>query len=108
MTSQSIKDILAKADTSGRMTKWSIKLPEFGVEYTPRTTIKGEKLANFIVECSFENPISPTVYVDGSTTKTRLGVGVFLVDPSENEWKYGLSSNFPTSNNTTEYEALIA
>ncbi|KAA3473454.1 protein SRG1 [Gossypium australe] len=87
MTSQPIKYILSKADTSERMTKWSIELVEFGVECAPKTIIKGKILVDFIVEFSFKRPISATlsssqedinatgglktwvVYGDGSTTK---------------------------------------
>lgn len=39
------------------MTKWSIELAKFGMEFASRVTIKGNILVDFIVECSFENPV---------------------------------------------------
>lgn len=45
--------------------------------------------------------------MDGSITKTGLGVGFLLIDPDHNECQYGLSFIFQASNNVVEYEALI-
>ncbi|KAA3480015.1 rve domain-containing protein/RVT_3 domain-containing protein [Gossypium australe] len=41
MMNQPVKDILSKANTSERITKWGIELAEFDVKYALRTTIKG-------------------------------------------------------------------
>ena len=35
---------------SGRLTKWAIELEEFDIEYKPWTVIKGQAVANFVVE----------------------------------------------------------
>ncbi|KAA3456870.1 rve domain-containing protein/RVT_3 domain-containing protein [Gossypium australe] len=106
MTNQPIKDILSKANTLGRMTKWSIELAKFDVEYVPRTTIKLQILADFIVQCSFEKPIS--LIISSPQEDTGSGAGVLLVYPSKNEWQYRLSFGFQISNNTTKYEALMS
>ncbi|GJY86581.1 reverse transcriptase domain-containing protein [Tanacetum coccineum] len=39
-----------KPEAAGRMQKWSIQLGEFGIHYMPRVSVKGQVLANFIVE----------------------------------------------------------
>ncbi|KAA3473234.1 RVT_3 domain-containing protein [Gossypium australe] len=59
MANQPMKEVLSKADTSGRLTKWSIEFDEFGVEFTRRTTIKWQVLADFIMECSFQKLVGP-------------------------------------------------
>ncbi|KAA3483317.1 protein NYNRIN-like [Gossypium australe] len=170
-----MKEVPTKVDTMERITKWSIKLVEFGIDFTLRTAIKGQVLANFMVEYSFERSENMTgnidykfdaskseisrgdnyhssdshilrkndthvafctkiafycwtpqivntplgiariiykpkgwmVYVDCSATKIGSGVGAFVIDLKGNEWQYGLSFGFQTSNNTTKYEGLI-
>ena len=37
-------------DVSGRLTKWVIDLREFDIKFMPRTTIKGQAIADFVVE----------------------------------------------------------
>ena len=42
--------VLHKPNTFGRLLKWAIELSEFDIEYRSRTTIKGQVLANFVME----------------------------------------------------------
>ena len=44
------KQILHNPETSERMIKWAIELSEFDIRYKPRTTVKGQILADFIME----------------------------------------------------------
>ena len=48
-TKYPMKQILHKPETSGRPIKWAIELSEFNIRYKPRTTIKGQILADFIM-----------------------------------------------------------
>ncbi|GJR74407.1 reverse transcriptase domain-containing protein [Tanacetum coccineum] len=50
ITDQPIKNILSNPEVAGQMQKWSIQLGEFGIHYRPRVSVKGQVLANFIVE----------------------------------------------------------
>ncbi|GKC94925.1 reverse transcriptase domain-containing protein [Tanacetum coccineum] len=50
ITDQPIKNILSNPEVAGRMQKWSIQLGEFGLHYRPRVSVKGQVLADFIVE----------------------------------------------------------
>lgn len=45
---------LHKLDTIGRLIKLAIELFEFDIEYRPRTAIKAQTLADFIVETTSE------------------------------------------------------
>ena len=45
-----MKQILHKPETSGRLVKWAMELSEFDIRYEPRTAIKGQVLADFIME----------------------------------------------------------
>ena len=49
-TEYPMKQILHKPETSGRLIKWAIELSEFDIRYKLRTTIKGQILADLIME----------------------------------------------------------
>ena len=49
-TEYPMKQILHKPETSGRLIKWAIELSEFDIRYKPRTAVKGQILADFIME----------------------------------------------------------
>ncbi|XP_027099188.1 uncharacterized protein [Coffea arabica] len=49
-----------------------------------------------------------TLYVDGASSKEGCGVGLLLISPTGEELPYALRFDFRTSNNESEYEALIA
>jgi ribonuclease HI len=48
------------------------------------------------------------IYVDGSSTRKNGGAGMVLVTPEEEELSGALRLEFKTTNNKTEYEAVIA
>ncbi|KAK3003687.1 hypothetical protein RJ639_018457 [Escallonia herrerae] len=52
LTDKPLRRILHKPDVSGRLVPWSIELGEFDIHYKPRPSIKGQALADFIVECT--------------------------------------------------------
>ncbi|KAK0593716.1 hypothetical protein LWI29_011306 [Acer saccharum] len=88
-----LKLILQKPEVSGRLTKWAIELSEFDVEYLPRTAIKAQAMADFVVE--FNEP----------STERGRGSGV---NPEEDSVECALHFDFKATNNQAEYEALIA
>ncbi|KAK2998090.1 hypothetical protein RJ639_024889 [Escallonia herrerae] len=53
LTDKPLRRILHKPDLSGRLVPWSIELGEFDIHYRPRPSIKGQALADFVVECTF-------------------------------------------------------
>ncbi|GJQ96103.1 reverse transcriptase domain-containing protein [Tanacetum coccineum] len=75
------------------MQKWSIQLGEFGIHYRPRVSVKGQVLADFIVERPEEEgqddsakeeeplPARWTLFTDGSSCVDGWGAGVILTDP---------------------------
>ncbi|GJU68822.1 reverse transcriptase domain-containing protein [Tanacetum coccineum] len=102
------------------MQKWSIQLGEFGIHYRPRVSVKGQVLADFIIErpedegqdnsAKEEEPLPArwTLFTDGSSCVDGCGAGVILTDPEGMEFTYALRFQFETTNNEAEYEALIA
>ena len=115
LTEYPLKKVMQKPDVSGRLVNWAIELGEFDVEFYPRTAIKGQALADFLVEfCNFPEPgqlpkgETWIAYVDGSSTRKRGGVGITLTSPEGGNLEFSIRLDFPTTNNEAEYEAVIA
>jgi hypothetical protein len=115
LTEYPLKKVLQKPGLSGRLVNWAVELGEFDLEFYPRTTIKAQVLADFIVEFSnlpesHEMPAKESwiAYVDGSSMKSRSGAGVALITLDKEEIAVALKLDFPTTNNEAEYEAVIA
>ncbi|GJT42268.1 reverse transcriptase domain-containing protein [Tanacetum coccineum] len=63
ITDQPIKQIILRPDVAGRLKKWSVMLGELNITYRPRTSVKGQILADFLVEKPDESP-SDTLVVE--------------------------------------------
>ena len=78
--------------------KWALELEEFEVIYQPRIAIKGQALADFLVEFMYPGeteqvePVTLTpdlraaistwvLYVDGSSNSQGSGAGIILTTP---------------------------
>ncbi|GJS91355.1 reverse transcriptase domain-containing protein [Tanacetum coccineum] len=93
-------------------------LGEHNITYRPWTSVKGQILADFLVEkpeeasadmSEKEAPQEPwTLFTDGSSCIDGSGAGLILTSPYGAEFTYALRFQFTTSNNETEYEALLA
>ncbi|GJV08898.1 reverse transcriptase domain-containing protein [Tanacetum coccineum] len=120
ITDQPIKQLLSKSEISGRMLKWKFELEGYDIQYRPRTSIKGQILADFIVERpDEESPDEPmaepeelpepwTLFTDGSSCIDGSGAGLILTNPKGVEFTYAMRFRFEATNNEAEYEALIA
>lgn len=49
-TNQPLHQVIQKPEAAGRLLKWAIELSQFDIQYQPRTDIKGQALADFVVE----------------------------------------------------------
>jgi ribonuclease HI len=47
------------------------------------------------------------MYFDGSLNIDGAGAGVLVISPNKDKLRYVLRLHFPSSNNTTEYEACL-
>ena len=100
-------------------------MKEFEVLYRPRTAIKGQALANFLVEFTYpedmDEEVTPpdlpldlqlailtsVVYIDGSSNKQGSRAGIILTTPEGIQLEYTLRFRFQVSNNEAEYKALL-
>ena len=117
-TEYPMKQVLHKPETSGRLMKWAIELSEFDIRYKPKTAIKGQILADFVMEFTSAEPAekaqtetNPSIWklsVDGSSNAQGSGAGLILTSPEGIDIEYALRFGFRTSNKEAEYEAVIA
>ena len=106
--------IIGSRDASGRVAKWAIELAPYTIFYQPRTAIKSQALADFLVDWAETQYLPPApdsthwrMHFDGSKMRTGLGAGIVLTSPKGDKLKYTLQIHFAASNNVAEYEALI-
>ena len=98
--------------------KWGIELSEFDIRYKPRTTVKGQTLADFIIEFTPAQTTEATqlapdlpiwkLSIDGAANAQGSGAGLILTSPDGIDMEYALRFGFQASNNEAEFEAVIA
>ena len=95
----------------------------------PRTSIKGQVLTDLVAKfaeslleeeverqnmdeklvgmVSLQEPLSWRVYIDGATNQRGSRVGLVVISPEKIIIEKSLRLGFSTTNNETEYEALL-
>ena len=129
LTQLPLKSVLKSTDYTGRVAKWGTILGAFDIKYMPRTSIKGQVLADLVAEfvkCPNEVEMGSEalverlvgvasiqglplweLYVDGAANQRGLGVGLVLVSPEKITIEKSLRLNFSATNNEAEYEVLL-
>ncbi|GJZ92445.1 reverse transcriptase domain-containing protein [Tanacetum coccineum] len=122
---QPLKQILNKAQASGKLAKYSVELGAYNITYELRNAIKGQDLADFLLEAPVGTPTEEffllpakvqnkdgvekwTLFMDGASNSKGSGDGLVLISPSGVEFMYALLLNFTSTNNEAEYGALLA
>nr|GFA92876.1 reverse transcriptase domain-containing protein [Tanacetum cinerariifolium] len=113
------KLVLSRPKVAGRLQKWIIELGEYAIHYRPRVSVKGNILADFIVERP-EKDSSDTLmeveeklpepwilFTDGSSCTDGFRAGLILTNPEGVEFTCALRFRFDATNNEAAYEALI-
>ena len=126
VTDQPLRKIIHKPDAFGRLINWAVELSQLNLVFLPRTSIKAQALADFIVECNFpETTLNPTMdqgnphrhtpnpdswelYMDGSSTNERSEADLILCGPGGFTVQQAITFQFPAINNQAEYEPLLA
>ena len=108
---------------------WSALLGAFDIKYMPRSSVKGQVLADLVAE--FAEPSVETiaekkdmdgkpvgtisagetlrwrVYVDGAANQRGSGIGLVLISPDGIAIEKSLRLGFSATNNEAEYETLL-
>ncbi|RVW42004.1 hypothetical protein CK203_092860 [Vitis vinifera] len=103
LTDQPLRSILHKPDLTGRMLQWAIELSEFGIEFQPRLSKKGQVMADFVLEYSrrpnqhHESSEQEwwTLRVDGASRSSGSGVGSYYSPQLGNIWSKPSSWDSP-------------
>ena len=104
-----MKQGLHKPEVSGRLMKWAIELSEFDIRYKPKTAVKGQVLADFVMEFTSVKPDENArtmidlliwkLFVDGASNAQGSGAGLILTSPEGIDIEYALRFRFQASNN---------
>ncbi|RVW50249.1 Gypsy retrotransposon integrase-like protein 1 [Vitis vinifera] len=116
LTDQPLRSILHKPDLTGRMLQWAIELSEFGIEFQPRLSKKGQVMADFVLEYSrrpnqhHESSEQEwwTLRVDGASRSSGSRVGLLLQSPTGEQLEQAIRLGFSASNNEAEYEVILS
>ncbi|GJY17707.1 reverse transcriptase domain-containing protein [Tanacetum coccineum] len=93
ITDQPIQQVLSRPKVAGRLQKWSIELGEYAIHYRPRVSIKGQILADFIIERPEEESLDTLIgeeeellelwilFTEGSSCTNGSGAGLILTNP---------------------------
>ena len=105
---------MSNPEATGRMALWVIELSKFNIQYRLRTAIKVQVVADFIAEYiqlegkRTEGLRQWSIHTDGSSNRHAGGVGVVTQTPKGDKIECMIRLDFPTTNNETEYEAMVA
>jgi hypothetical protein len=108
---QPIRQILGRPDVAGWMMKRLLELSEFDIHYESRKALKVQVFADFLTEMTFpieDNTEEWTVFVDGSSNSKGSRAGIIIESNKGIIVQISLGLSFPVTNNTAEYEALLA
>ncbi|XP_071727790.1 uncharacterized protein [Rutidosis leptorrhynchoides] len=121
LTDLPVKHVLNKHEVYGRLAKWAIELGSYKITYLPRTSVKGQVLADYLAKMTGDlevihertelNPIQGetwNLFTDGASCAEGVGAGLILTSPSGEKHTYALRFNFDVTNNEAEYEAQLA
>nr|GEV59950.1 reverse transcriptase domain-containing protein [Tanacetum cinerariifolium] len=105
-------------ETFRTLRKVNMKLNPKKCSFRPRTSVKGQILADFLIEMSgdvsqavpaADTQEEPwTLFTDGSSCVDGSGAWLILTSPEGVEFTYALRFQFTASNNKAEYKALVA
>ncbi|RVW40692.1 hypothetical protein CK203_101634 [Vitis vinifera] len=98
------------------MLQWAIELSEYGIEYRPRLSMKGQVMADFVAEFP-QQPARDkepdkaewwTLQVDGAPQSLGSRVELLLQSPTSEQLEQAIQLGFLTSNNEAEYKAIMS
>jgi ribonuclease HI len=112
-----IKYMLQNPIMSGRIGKWAYALIEYDLAYEPLKSMRGQVVADFIVEHRIDDThkldmsyltVTPwNLYFDGLVCNKGQGIGIVLVSPSNASFDFSSRLKTYCFNNQAEYEALL-
>ena len=90
LTKYPLQSLLRRSDFMGRIAKWGTRLGSFDIRYRPRSSMKGQILADFIAEFNPKNDGKMIynvenrpwkVFMDGASSAMGVGAGIVIITP---------------------------
>jgi ribonuclease HI len=112
-------ELFQNPEASVQITKWAAELSGYHITFEPRTAIKSQVLADFIVywtgptQQQEESPEKVwTIHCDGAWCHAGVGAAVIITSPTRVKYRYVVRLSFALesdrcTNNIAEYEAII-
>nr|GEU68586.1 reverse transcriptase domain-containing protein [Tanacetum cinerariifolium] len=103
ITDQPIKQMLSNPEVAERLLKWRFELEEHDIHYRPRTYVKGQILADFIIERLNDDPPDTPMedkeelpdpwilFIDASSCIDGSEAGLITTNPEGTKSTYALS-----------------
>ena len=113
LTDQPLRKAMSSPEAAGRMALWAIELSEFDVRYRPRTSMKGQVVADFIAEYTqpgdegAEGQKLWVIHTDGSSNQHSGGAGVVMRTPEGDKIECMIRLDFPTTNNEADRKSVV-
>jgi hypothetical protein len=112
-------ELFRNPEASVRIAKWAAELSGYHIIFKPRTAIKSQVLADFIVD--WTGPVTQqdesvekvwTIHCDGAWCHARAGAAAVITSPTGVKHRYAACLSFALesdrcTNNVAEYEAVI-
>jgi hypothetical protein len=112
-------ELLRNPEASTRIAKWAAKLSGYNITFEPRTTIKSQVLADFILDST--GPSEPlqchaktvwTIHCDEAWCHAGAGAATIITSPAGLKYRYVARLSFALeldkcTNNIPEYKAVI-
>jgi ribonuclease HI len=114
-----LEELFRNPEASVRIAKWAAKLSGYHITFEPRTSIKSQVLADFIVDWTGptrqqEEPPEKvwTIHCDGAWCHAGAGATAIITSPTGVKHRYAARLSFALesdrcTNNIAEYEAVI-
>ncbi|XP_075640168.1 uncharacterized protein LOC142611903 [Castanea sativa] len=111
-----LQSLLKRSDFTDRIAKWETRLGFFNIRYRPKSSVKGQVLADFIAEFSSRWEIEMDChievllwrgFVDGTSNASGVGARIVIITPEGIKLEHSFRLGFRASNNKAEYEAML-
>jgi hypothetical protein len=115
---QPLNELFANKEASTQIIKWGAELSEYTVDFERRSAIKSQVLADFVVDWTSpthnlgEDMITPwVVQCDAAWCHKGVGISAVVTSSTGMVIRYAdrliFADDVHSTNNTTEYEALL-
>nr|ABA95591.1 retrotransposon protein, putative, unclassified [Oryza sativa Japonica Group] len=107
-----VKYMLSAPILKGRVGKWIFSLTEFNLRYESPKAVKGQAIANFIVDHRDDligsvEIVPWTLFFDGSVCTRGCGIGLVIISPRGACFEFAYTIKSYATNNQAEYEAVL-